>query len=263
MDNDGDSAKAADPKGVAPRALALLRMLSSSETRQLSTSELARRSEIPLQSVHRIMKELADGGLVVQDQANRHWSLGPFALSLGAAAQQQFSWAGVAHESLVRITAATGETSILTVSEGAYGSYLDIVESPHPLRLVEYIGQRLPLTVGASRRVILAHLPHTERLTVLASLRADGVNVDLRQANKQALQTLAQGYAASYGEVTEHTVGVAVALTYRQRPVASLEVAGPQHRMTPESVSSATRVLTEEAQQLTAPGQAPATPLRW
>lgn len=160
MEKDGDPGKDADPKGVVPRALALLRMLGSSGTRQVSTSELARRSGIPLQSVHRIMKELAGGGLVVQDQANRHWSLGPFALSLGAAAQQQFSWAGVVHESLIRITAATGETSILTINEGAYGSYLDIVESPQPLRLVEHVGQRLPLTVGASRRVILAYLPH-------------------------------------------------------------------------------------------------------
>lgn len=88
------------------------------------------------------------------------------------------------------------------------------------------------------------------------------MNVDLRQTNKQARQTLAQEYAASYGEVTEHTVGVAVAVIYEQRPVASLEVAGPRHRMTPESVASATRVLTEEARQLTARGQAPVTPLR-
>jgi DNA-binding IclR family transcriptional regulator len=222
--------------GVIPRALALLRLLSEPEVDHLAATEVARSTGIPLQTVHRLLKELGDGGLVLQDPDSRRWSLGPFAVLMGMAGQRQISWLHLAREVLTTITEATRETTILTLRHGAYGTHYEMVESPQRLRLIEYVGLRLPLTVGASRRVILAQLEGKQRRAVLDRLANDGIATDLQQIEMICEQIRTDGYEVSRGEVTDHTVGVAVPLIYEGQPVASTMVAGPDHRMDPKAI---------------------------
>jgi DNA-binding IclR family transcriptional regulator len=274
--------------GVIPRALALLRELGRPPARRHTASELARRTGIPLQTAHRMLTELGHGGLVIQDTTSRAWSLGPLAITLGAAAAEQVGWPGLASDALTRIARESTETAILTVRHGGYATHVEIVESPQPLRLIEHPGMVGPLTVGASRRVILANLPDAERAAVLADLRADGLPVDELRLGRACAVARARGYEVSRGEVTARTVGVSVAIlrpardgpdaetsrlaasaeestsaetsrlgasaegSTSARAVASLTVAGPDHRMDHPAIVAAGQLLRREADRLSA-----------
>jgi DNA-binding IclR family transcriptional regulator len=225
-------------------------VLATADGDRHNASDLARATQIPLQTVHRILRDLADGGLVLHDPSTRAWSLGPMALTLGSAAQRHITWTGVARTVLERITTTTRETTILTLREGAYASHTDIVESPQRLRLTEHVGLRLPLTVGASRRAILASLPDSDRATVLTSLAADGVTIEHAATTRQCQEIRKRGYAISRGEVSDHTVGVAVPVFRRDGAEASLLVAGPEHRMSQPVIADAATLLEEQANWL-------------
>lgn len=225
------------PHGVVRRAAAVLRTLADADSRGLSASEAARRTGIALQTVHRILGELAEEGLTLQDPVAKTWTLGPELLALGALAARQVNWIERARDVLRAVTVETQETAIMTARTGAYGTIVDLVESPQPLRLTERVGLRLPLSVGASRRAILAALNPTEREAVLGELQADGVPVDRAAVEADCARIAAEGCAVSGGEVTPHTVGVAVPVVAAGRPVGSIMVAGPVHRMGQDAVA--------------------------
>jgi DNA-binding IclR family transcriptional regulator len=256
--------------GVVPRTLALLRELGRRPARRRTASELARRTGIPLQTVHRVLTELGHGGLVMQDAVSRTWSLGPLAITLGATAAVQAAWPDWTSGALARIADESTETAILTVRHGAYATHVEIAESSQPLRLLEHPGMVGPLSIGASRRVILAHLPDADQAAVLAAVRADGIPVDETQVLHACAAARRRGYEVSHGEVTAHTVGVSVAirpplgdpplggppLGDGPKAAASLTVAGPDHRMDRAAIVAARQHQHREAERLAGAWQA-------
>lgn len=246
-----------DVKGVIPRAGLILHQLMAPGVTGLTASDLARRCRIPVQTAHRLLAELSRCGLTFQAGGTRLWTLGPMALALGEAAGRQISIVRVAHPGLVRLTERTAETAILTIQDQDGGVHVDIVDSPHRLRLTEHVGMRLPLTTGASRRVILANLPPAERDAIVEQLTGDGDAA--RRLADELDRIRRQGFATSRGEVTGDTVGIAVPLNLPGMPAASLMMAGPASRLPTRTWRDAARVVAEEAQTITADWQPAAT----
>lgn len=244
-------------KGVIPRTGLILHQLLTPGVAGLSASDIARRCRLPVQTVHRLLAELSRCGLTFQAGGTRLWTLGPLALALGEAAGRQISIVRVAHPGLVRLTERTGETTILTIRDQDSGVNVDIVDSPHRLRLTEHVGLRLPLTTGASRRVILAHLPVAEREDLVEQLTGGGDVA--RRLDEELDRIRRQGYATSRGEVTGDTVGIAVAMNLHGLPAASLMMAGPASRLPTRSWRDAARAVAEEAQAIAAEWQPAAT----
>lgn len=107
-----------------------------------------------------------------------------------------------------------------------------------------------PLPSGDTTRAILAALDPAEREAVLRELQADGVSVDPAEIESDCVRISTNGYAVSSGEVTPHTVGVAVPVVAAGRPVGSIMVAGPVHRMTPDAVASFHAVLSRRVPEV-------------
>jgi DNA-binding IclR family transcriptional regulator len=239
------------PRHLVPRILLILECLGSTVS-PLSASDVARKTAIPIQTTHRILWALAQSGLTNQEHGSRNWTLGPLAIKLGAAAKKQISAIGLARPFLARLAEFTGETVILTLRHESYATYVDIIESRQPLRLIESVGMRLPLTVGSSRRTILAFLDDAERKAVLTDLRKSGLTVD-RKAVEADCQTIRrQRYAISVGTVTPHTFGLAVPIMSGRAPVGSITVAGPESRMRATATPKVIKVMIDNAASLSA-----------
>lgn len=217
-------------KKLIPRILDVLDVLRASES-PLSATEVGRRAGVPVQTAHRLLSELADGGLTLQDDAARSWSLGPMAIGLGAAARRQITVASLARPQLEQLAAGTRETVTFTLRDGIFGTYIDIVQSPENLRIVETIGTRLPLTIGASRWAILGALREPERGAVLQELHRAGYLPDVRDAQQRCHEIAERGYALSFGAVTPQSFGISVAVPSRSAPTTSLSVGGPASRI--------------------------------
>lgn len=139
----------------------------SQGTGHLGVTEIARATGLSKAVTHRILQELENNHLVVQDPTSRKYGLGngAFALSNAASAQSRFRTAGM--RILSSLTEDTGETTTLSARMGYRRVYIGQVESAQLIRISVQAGLSLPLTVGASGHAILAFLPESEIESVL------------------------------------------------------------------------------------------------
>src|SRR5579875_1787342 len=198
----------ADPRSVVARITRPLAALASADDEGLSGAEIARKASLPPATAHRLLVRLEQEGVTVRRAASRSWALGGVVLGWGEAANRQHVGRSRFHEVLRAIGQSTKETVVLTVREGWHGTHVDLVESPTRLRIVEHVGLRLPLTVGASRRAILAFMPQGERHRVLSRYVPSGADREWIQRDLELTRQL--GYSVSAGEVTAYSIGIAV-----------------------------------------------------
>jgi len=239
------------------RAVSLLRLLMPGERgRELGVLELSRASGLPLGTVHRLLESMARHGLVARDSVTRKYRLGWTLVELGLSVLEGTELRTAAYPIMVSLARTTQETIYLAVRDEAQGILIEKVDSPLHLRIMEPLGLRSPLYVGASRKVILAYLPEHDRRDILAEF-VPPVDPDKRGAStreileRQLADIRAQGYAVSYGETTPGTAAVAVPLRdYRGRITASLSAAGPASRFTDETVPRILATLQEGAAEI-------------
>ena len=133
----------------------------------LGVTDIARATGLSKAVTHRILQELENNHLVVQDRSSRKYGLGngAFALSNAASAQSKFRIAGM--RILSSLSEDTGETTTLSARVGYRRVYVGQVESAELIRISVQTGLSLPLTVGASGHAILAFLPDSDIESVL------------------------------------------------------------------------------------------------
>jgi DNA-binding IclR family transcriptional regulator len=135
------------------------------------------------------------------------------------------------------LAAEHGETAILTAPTGVQAIGLASIESPvHAMRLTYGRWRLAPMHLGASGKVLLAHLDEPAIARVLAAARAGGngrpLDVDLLRAQLAAIRR--DGWVVTHGELDEGaTAAAAPVLDARGRLVAGLSLAGPTPRMRP------------------------------
>lgn len=241
----------------------LLRLLMPrSQGQELGVLELSRASGLPLGTVHRLLESMARHGLVYRDPTTRKYRLGWTLVELGLSVLEGTELRTAAYPVMVSLADKTKESIYLAVRDGDHGIFVEKVDSPLHLRIMEPLGLRAPLDKGASRKVILAYLPDHEQEAFLETLvsssdqgsRGEGSNavptaVEKLKAELEDIRI--RGHAVTYGETTPGTAGVAVPLRdYRERVIASLSAAGPASRFTDETVPSILTALKEGARQI-------------
>jgi DNA-binding IclR family transcriptional regulator len=134
------------------------------------------------------------------------------------------------------LAAAHGETAILTAPGGTHAMCLASVESgQHAMRLSYDRWRTAPMHLGASGKVLLAHLDaaHAERILGAPPPHpASGPDLDEATLREQIAATRRDGYLVTEGELDEGATAVAApVLDARGRPVAGLSLAGPTARI--------------------------------
>ena len=103
--------------GTTSKALSLLRLFSRS-TPEIGLSDAARRSGMNKATVFRLMSELADYGFVEQGGHAREYRLGPAFLRLAALREHTVPMREMAHNTLAKLSAETGETAHMSMLQG-------------------------------------------------------------------------------------------------------------------------------------------------
>lgn len=153
---------------VIDRAVLLLRLVATFRPRGARLTDLAAEAGLPAPTARRILKRLADHGLVAQEDEGQRYSLGRFAYELGLGSSRERA-PGARHRPLLeRIAAETGATSYLLMRSGLDSLCLDRVLPPgtDPVTTID-IGDRLPLGVGVGGMILLAELPPAEAEEVI------------------------------------------------------------------------------------------------
>jgi len=157
--------------GDAPalrRGLALLRAIAA-RSDGATMSELAQAVVIPRATAYRLLRALVDEDFVAAAPGTTgRYVLGPAVEVLRGGASAGPRLEDIAAPVMEALAASLGETVKLVVRDGLEALTIAVSMPSRDSCLVARVGTRLPLHVGASQRLLLAHAPEAVREAVLA-----------------------------------------------------------------------------------------------
>lgn len=199
------------PTGL--RLFDLLEILAR-EARPLTLAQAVAASGWPKPSVHRLLNQLENGGLLAREPDGRRYAVAPRLLRLAEATLAGSAQQGVRHAVLRQLVADIGESCNLTTLSGVEVVYLDRIESAFPLQLNLRPGTRVPVHCSASGKLILAHLAPRQRAALLDGLplaRYTGTTLVTSAALHDDFARIRKlGYAVDAEEFVDGLVCVAV-----------------------------------------------------
>ncbi|WP_425567620.1 IclR family transcriptional regulator [Salinactinospora qingdaonensis] len=233
------------------RAFALLEIMADTGG-EISLSQLAESSGLPLPTIHRITRTLVDNGYVRQ-LPSRRYALGPRLIGLGESASRMLgTWA---RPHLTQLVEDLGETANLAMLDGDKAVYVAQVPSQHAMRMFTEVGRRvLPHSAGVGK-ALLAQLPENE---ALATVRRTGMpaaterTISTPESFAAELSRVRErGYAVDDGE---QEVGVrCLAVPVLGGPARmAVSISGPESRMSWAFIAEAAPVVQRVAADLAA-----------
>jgi DNA-binding IclR family transcriptional regulator len=197
-----------------------------------SIDTLAHAIQAPKSTAYRYVSLLREFGFLAQ-AAGGKYALGPRALGMARAAQAAVSYAEIARPAMETLSHDTGETAFLVRRVGEHAICIGRCDPVNPVRIFLEIGSAVPLHVGASPKMLLAHLPARERDAYLA--HASQSNPALRKNRPRLLAELEQmrlhGTGITIDEITPGVWACAAPVLEDGKVIAAISVAGPAFRI--------------------------------
>ncbi|MFI0468593.1 IclR family transcriptional regulator [Saccharopolyspora sp. 5N102] len=238
------------------RVGSVLRALSAVNEAGAATSDLARATDLPRPTVHRLLSSLAEEGFVDRDRRTGRWFLGPELYLLGQTAGTRYDVTHHARASVHRLAAKTGESAFFSALRGEETVCLLREDGDFPIRsFVLYEGARFPLGVVSAGLVILSFFGDAEIDAYLE--RTDltgrwGEKHSPEAVRARIARTRRDGYAVNPGLVVEGSWGMAAAVFDRAgQPAWALTLTGIETRFRPERQPELGALLLHEAHALT------------
>ncbi|MGN5237489.1 MULTISPECIES: IclR family transcriptional regulator domain-containing protein [unclassified Rhodococcus (in: high G+C Gram-positive bacteria)] len=238
------------------RVAVLLRAVAAHEPDGVSTSDLARETELARPTVHRILATLTDEGLIDRHRDNGRWTLGPELYLLGSLAAARYDITGLAGNILRDLARDTGESAFLSARRGDETVCLAVEEGSFPLRShVLHVGIRFPLGVASAGLAILAHLPdrdveeYLSRTDLAADWGPDHARGDIEE---RVAATRLAGYSVNPALIVEGSWGMGAAVfDQREAPVWVLSITGVESRFREDRRPELGSALLNHAHRLT------------
>ncbi|MCW6507820.1 IclR family transcriptional regulator [Lichenifustis flavocetrariae] len=191
---------------------------------ELGVSELARRLDLDKATVHRLLRTLAEGGMVEQDATTKRYRLGLAVLGLAAVRLRAFGFLELATEDMTQLRDDLGESVALHVREGYDVVCVQFVEASHPLTVRFVLGERSPIHLTAPGLLHLSEMPDLQWAALVeAAVRAnpnlpgetpeslaeriDLARQDLTAVSDQTFQKGVRGMATSIRDMNGAFVG--------------------------------------------------------
>ena len=146
---------------VLEKAFDLLYSFESHRPEQ-SLFEISRKLKFPPSTTRRILKVLMARRLIQQDGATKLYRLGPGIFYLASIARDGLDIRKIALSVMERLRDATGENVGLHEFRDGKRVCIEKVESQQVLRDTILVGSQFPAHLGATGKVLLAHLPADE-----------------------------------------------------------------------------------------------------
>lgn len=132
---------------------------------EVSLSELSSSTDLPLPTIHRLLRTLVTKGYARQ-LPNRRYALGPRLIRLGEGANKQLG--ALARPQLKHLVDSLGETSNMAVLDSDMVIYIAQVPSPHSMRMFTEVGRRAHTHDTGVGKAILAQLSNDAVRSIVA-----------------------------------------------------------------------------------------------
>ena len=235
LETEAEQPRNSERVQTVDRAFTLLERLADADG-PLTLSELADRTNLPMPTIHRLLRFLTSQGYVRQEPSKRY-ALGLRMIRFGQSASRGLgSWATSHLASLVE---KFGETTNMAMLEGDTCVYVAQVPSPQSMRIFTEVGRVvLPHCTGVGKAIL--SMLTDQQVTGLLERTGMPARTDHTLTTIDAmLSALAQarelGYTLDDGEQERGVRCVAVPLIGLPF-LAAISVSGPSSRLTMDDV---------------------------
>jgi DNA-binding IclR family transcriptional regulator len=217
------------------RAIGLLRLIASSQARDLRVIDIAEMAGLDKSTAHRLLQRLVQERMLARDRGQRGYRLGPLLHELGLAALPETNLREVSQAALQQLAQGTGDMAFLVVRSGFESVCLNRVAGNFAIQtLTRDVGDRHPLGVGAGGLAILAALGEGEAKIVLKAIAPQLKRYRLteRALRERIAATRERGLALDEGTAALDVTALGRAVRDRAgSPVAAVFVASIRSRM--------------------------------
>jgi DNA-binding IclR family transcriptional regulator len=206
-----------------------------------SHSEISKKLGLNKTAVTRLLSSLEKAGLLEKQAENGKYSLTVKLYRIGSVYINRTGIPEAARPHLSELAASCNESSHLTILHEFEVLYIDRVECSRPIRMMSYVGRKLPAYSTGTGKIFLAHLSDQDlkrffrfvkmkRLTPKTLTSREALRLELAKIRMQ-------GYAVDWGENEAEVVAVAAPVRDQSgEVVAAVSVAGPVYRITEEGL---------------------------
>jgi DNA-binding IclR family transcriptional regulator len=222
---------------------------------ELSLTELGDMTGLQKSRVLRLCGTLVHKGYLIRDEDTLRYSLGSKFMVLGRIYEHTNSLATVGRTIIRELAGQTSETSSLFIIQGIRRLCLVREDGDQPVRLANVQGDILDLHRGVGGKVLLAFAEDDERERLMQAF-ADDPSIALSRAEAKRLREdfeviRRDGYTLAFEDVIPGVGSLAAPVfDYAGRCCASIAVAGPVQRVSPDRTSVLLRSLLAAAAEL-------------
>jgi IclR family transcriptional regulator, acetate operon repressor len=239
------------------KALLILQAVAERASPTTGVRELAVDLGLSPATVHRTLGGLLKAGMIVRDDAQGRYGLGPGALRLGLALASRAPWRAICLPHIRALAASCGEAVAFAIVDRARLQMMTIArtQSRHAVTVVEADGWKA-LHAGAGGLAILAFLPQADQTDALAIgrlKRETGATIVDPGALRRELAAIVQrGYAQTHGQRIAGAVAVgAPVFSMGDDVLGSVYVSIPEQRFNAELASEIAPLVMSTARALT------------
>jgi DNA-binding IclR family transcriptional regulator len=239
---------------------AVLRMLEIVECftkgrPELSLTELSEMTRLQKSRILRLCGTLVHKGYMIRNNDTLRYSLGAKFMVFGRIYEHTNDLATLCRPIVKELARQTGETASLFVIEGIRRLCLTREDGDQPVRLANVEGDILDLHRGVGGKVLLAFAEESERDRLLTTF-VDDPSISMTRAEAKRLHdelvTIRRdGYTIAFEDVITGVGSLAAPVfDYSGRCCASIAVAGPVQRCSPEQAPILLRNLAAATAEL-------------
>lgn len=240
--------------GVLEKALTVLEAIVD-QPQSVGMPDLAERVGMSRQSLHRLLSQLADLGIVVKVPNRDRFAIGSRFSKIALQAISSANQGPPVRAIIQQLVADIQETCNIGVLSGRDYVYIERVECERLPRIYLETGARLHPHVTSGGKAMLAHLPTRTRNALVEKLDLKCFTEFTITDRDKLIEELdlirERGFAFAWQEFSEGIVGIGVPIiSADKRVLASLALHAPIQRISLENASKYAKKLQKCARQL-------------
>lgn len=201
----------------------------------IGLSELSRAAGYPVSTTHRLLSSLQSEGFARSGPESRRYELGLRLFELGQQVSHARGFAGVALPTLQRLSAQTGELTLMSVLDGHDQLYVHSVPGRQQVQVRGEPGGRGPLHCTSMGKCLVAFAARTDRERLVAELElpalAPNTVTDRSMFAGEIQAARERGYAVADEEHEEGIRAIGVPVCGPDGvAIAALSTAAPAYR---------------------------------
>ncbi len=246
--------RGAEHGSALEKALLVLEEITRSPA-PIALADLMLRINLPRQTVHRILQQLAEAELIMRAPRRDQYTVGPALTRLSVGALTSACTQMPVRAALRPLVDATGETCNVGILDQDEVVYIERMDGHSPLRVQLQVGSRVPFHCTAIGKLLVANL-HKNVRTRMLNLQPLQRYTDATLTSAEALedafaQIRSDGYSFNNEEFVDGLTAVAVPVRDEtNKIVAGVAVHAPSTRMDRAQAISLLPTLREASKQI-------------